>query len=1206
MSTKGKRAYRPARLVQFAIWATLAVVIILVFPRSSYANAMGELNSTPTSATYQASGDVVAAGDTTGTAAELNASVVGNSPATATVEAYSDDSINLLPAYRWKNAVHLPAQLSAKDLVSSYGGEGSSYALAEQMFSIAGLVWGLLLSILRFAMSLDIVTAAAGSINDGFHRVADALGSAGMIVIVALVTIAAAVVSVTKKGGVHGGALRSVIGCILTLGLLQGFGAATAPDSANDDLSLRTPAGLAVLGNRYINEAGAAVASAFGSVDSLTASSRAGKTGGADTGLTTCDFYVQRLYANYEAVSANSGQSAITAKSLTMASFLWQRAIYDNWTVAAFGGTNNAKRIACHQMETNAGIDPQLQVAVVSDANATDPNVANLGGYNGMGVRAFYEMPEKKRQETAILAWAACDGTEMRPGWDTTHDAKNDDASVGGVSLKPCAAWFNTPLPANAEDMKKLRSGVAIGNDDVFHWSDQDDLRGETTSSTACDAADAGCTKSDLRNIHSVVMAYWGHNSGQKVMSGLMALVNSGVYAWAFGAAAAGTILTQFGLLFLLMILPWTLLMLAMPAKRGGGGGQATGRRLMRATVMFMAGKVMFVALLGVTMNVMTTLFDLVLGDDGLATKSALAAGAPQAASAGDTTVTQQAWGLVIPVVTIVVMNQITKALGLKGIMSFSGAAGFATAAAGHLGGDKGNMFNRGLQSGLSRISPKGLKDAKKGAKNLGSKVRDMASKARGSANAAGRKPGDLRSKATQLKSLMSDRKALKAPENADLRRAASVKGHRRLTKKEARAEARLRGEGLSPGLAEAVRAGRMSKQDAFVEQAKKATFKDGHPFTGEAKVDDISARERAARAGAYTLATAGRSAEDASAIRERMLTSELATAAAASRTDNQSGPVRADVAARAVSELRASTGLNYVGGTTGLPPLVVPSTTRVNGSANYAFPEFVVKEGDSEQVADEKRARLLNTLASPAALLAPKVLERRPAEAEDAYHARVTASTVAVGTLNSDGVHHNIRGELGLPDDGPALAAALDEIAAGRGRWADKLTERRRELSAADVATIDAFVASKKPDIDAMRLDAEKTTKVEAAHSAAVVKLARQMAPGKKDFAQMDAAKMFEAVEKLASGIDFVRGTPANAPASTARQITLEAVRALNLAPEQSRAAFTTLHARLHGEAQSLLDDATKRMEERVSSVEPQGPSRRRQGPGNSSMLMS
>lgn len=680
---------RPNRGLQALIWVAFAVVLAVAFGAAGYTGG-------PSAGASVTAGALPA--DLTGLAAPSAVPAAGGVDAASSqliVDTYSKgqkDPMSLLPAYRWMGAMDMGNFLGITDKIN---GAGIGSMVGELLFNIASLLWWLLLMLVRYALSVDLVDAAASGIDGQFSQVASGLGKAGIPVLIGAVALLLALKRVLR--GKSSQALSVALGAVIVLGSLSFMAGAASKNSGGT--APGSPSYIAVKGNEMVNTAAGHITTAFGAMDGATAKVRSGMfTAKGDVGGATCQYYVQRLYATYDALGNTSDQSTpkVARSALSMVSFMWQRGMYDQYTSARFGSMADGSRIVCHELEHNAKVDPLEQFALVGGQGVN--GTVKGGPYDKMRYGPFLRKTNADEHDhAAVFAWAACGAYNQpaRPGW--LQAAWDGDASA---STEQCKAWWTYPNAAEAQKLEKngagsLESGATGINkgtgDDVLMWDDAEEVR-EATISRGGSAAETAA----LTEVQNVVLGYYGHNGGSRMMSGMIALGSAGLYLYAFGMAAIGTIITQIGLLFLLALLPYTLVALAMPSR--DGGRNPMGVKLLKMTGAMSLGKLVFIGVLGASIQLTAMLFNITLGLSG----ASAAGDSVLAAEAGGVGGGYAFWSMLIPVATIFIMRQGTKTLGLGNMMSLSGAAGLATSASLRASGNDGKRAAAQFQGSLS------------------------------------------------------------------------------------------------------------------------------------------------------------------------------------------------------------------------------------------------------------------------------------------------------------------------------------------------------------------------------------------------------------------------------------------------------------------------------------------------------------------------
>lgn len=992
----------PARGIQVSIWVLLlAVLSVAVVPMLHGLGGPAPV--------------AVASGDTLVLAEESFAYPdLGREHETS---AETDNPLELLPAYRWHSVMSAPEDLGTFD-----GPQKVMGVINDLGFAFAGWLWGLLLQLTNWALTIDTVTSFADGINGFFASSWGGLEASGLPLVIGMLVMAMATLRAAR--GKLNESVRMAISAFLVLALLQGLGGlASQPKQeahtpgytpvASADPADRLPAGspawLAVKGNQYVNQIAFSTSSVFGAGDALTGEVQAGSAWAMDagTGGATCSGYVQRLYDAFQDRMALEGPAAqAAAPSLTMISFMWQRSMYDSFVVSGWSVPEEGARVACHYLERAKNVPAERQLEIAT----------GVPGYEDVTVGAFRGVADKKPDQASLMAWAVCeDGSTSRSPWNMLrHFGTGDFGDRRQKADRSCQRWWTEQdgggLTAESPDALGWESLIALGRD-------------------------AGELGADGQKVYQVMAAFYGHNTNQRGVASFNASATAVLYAYAFGGPAIGAALSQFVLLFMMLVLPWTIMLLAWPNKHGGRS--QVGMKLLRLTGMAFGGKIVFLLVLGFTVTIMSALFQLVWGPMQPLAPGATAADAGSSASLGT-----MFWSLVIPVAAIVVMRMLLKAVGLGNIMGLNGALGFATAAmkasrdGSSILGRAGIAGGRDLNGALSsKIGKKTRSEAHKFAQRRKEGAQQAAARKLLSRNKGGAPFLDQSLADKVRKGELSPWAAFKQQHyrNRGLSDAMAAKrANREISTRAASAS----DAGYAAWLAQNIAS--HGQGQGAIEAAKRGTQVTS-PFIAPkgpalaAAVADRSVIEEAARErnAALRLEVAKHvpPGTDPAQVEQLYSTLGIESAgqaldrlAAAYRADGQTTPLtRAQVAA-ALESARASLppalGEYVVAGATGLPPILAPQRLQ---DGTFSVPD--------EALHDPHAA--LAVLANPANFLDPAVSARQPRETIDAYQVRLVAAMIETGLMDPDtGAVPNLAVELGVdPKTNGWEAKALDAV---------------------------------------------------------------------------------------------------------------------------------------------------------------------------------
>jgi len=232
----------------------------------------------------------------------------------------------------------------------------------------------------------------------------------------------------------------------------------------------------------------------------------------------------------------------------------------------------------------------------------------------------------------------------------------------------------------------------------------------EVDKSVAAAAAEAGQAGKDAGQAYATakdagktVLSLKGHNGPQRLTLGILALITSFLYAYAIGFLALGTFFAKIGLVIMIILLPGTLLMLAVPSARtaGDGGAQKMGQKMLRMTAGFVLSHGMLSFVLGLLLSVMLV-FESVIGGTGQGVGGGFVHG-------------------LIPIAALFVVRTVLKAVGLGDIASAQGALGMPLSAALRAGGR--DMQALGMRSFAAATNKAGLDRFDAAAKRVGKRA---------------------------------------------------------------------------------------------------------------------------------------------------------------------------------------------------------------------------------------------------------------------------------------------------------------------------------------------------------------------------------------------------------------------------------------------------------------------------------------------------
>jgi hypothetical protein len=512
-----------------------------------------------------------------------------------------------LPAWRWRQVTDLnmaPGWFSGAVMIPRN-------ALAEMLFTFAGFIWSALLFVLRFGTSLDVLSGGAGQlVNNGFVTLSEAMQGSGVWVIVILLAMFTA--GRLALQGQVAKVLALTLRVVLPIGLLFAMTTISVGGGRVDSksgLEVGSPGWIGVTGVRMVDQVGNVV-----SVSMTSLSQRVGRT--EEPAKTACDAYRIQLVGLETAQSRADGSSS----AMALVSKLWESSFLNSWMSAQYGSVAAGTHMYCFDLEARLSTAPAEQAEVLRDA--TD-------GRLSFAAAAFQDTaPDSVKDRAKIFMFAAC-----QPDATTGEvTAQEGWTLLGGPTQDECAAW------------------VGSGNPKGLNWKD----------ATSINAARSDHIQNrDVTFAYNTVRATWGHNGAQRVTEGIVAIITAGVYLYALGGVAVGAIMAQYGLFLMLLLLPVTLVMLALPSS--SGGRNPTGVRMLKITGGFFFAKMALTLVMSLLVVASTLLGSLIPARAG----GMLGAGSMLSLAHA-----------FVPLVSLFLVRKLLTTLGLGDITKLSGAVG--------------------------------------------------------------------------------------------------------------------------------------------------------------------------------------------------------------------------------------------------------------------------------------------------------------------------------------------------------------------------------------------------------------------------------------------------------------------------------------------------------------------------------------------------
>ena len=706
--------------------------------------------------------DVMPQGDTN--PATQSASECGNLAECVEVSDYYTNPLDLLPAWRWGSAVFsLDNTYGAGDFAN---GSTGMDMLGRILFALSGILWMVLLGLARLAMLLSPL--ASDSVGGVVNRTFSAVGSGvsrGLIWIPIVGALLFAMIGpMRSKGAASTSSLILLLA--LPLGMLWGMMTAVdvkttrveipgSKDPADESgktplytttsvsgVGVGSPVWMARTGTGMIDGLSSLVVSGIG--DAFIQERLSPLTSYEGQAVQpSCAAYVDGMRGAFERSWNNSSMKTSDTSAGLMQTFsdLWMSTMATNWVRAQFGGgtfrgvdpgsnlnavptiipkgvstgqTSYGWRIWCHMLENsnNSSVAAQARIGAAAgydyspaqdrtlapdsssdaaeacfkesqSADTSEPGAAVTtactnqiyGGYlassewsSGGGLDSVQDRQQQ------MMNWAACSYNSSTKIW-TLDPAWNKSTGGAIKDINYCSTWWKTMTPSNWKN-----------NGQHFQWDN--------------DGSAIACVDAATCNIKTMYRALHGKNGGERLFAGLMALITSLLYFWLLGLLLVGVAISKLGLMIMLVMLPFTLFLLALPKWRVDpkrAQRNAMGLKLLKQTFAFATSTAtlqLVVAFLLVTIGLIRTVlspFNLFGFTDLLA-----------------------------PIAAFIIIQKLTKALGLGNLATPSGAMSLPLAAAAGMGGFGLGGNKPGLAS--AKAAAKKGSTAKDDAKSAGQK----------------------------------------------------------------------------------------------------------------------------------------------------------------------------------------------------------------------------------------------------------------------------------------------------------------------------------------------------------------------------------------------------------------------------------------------------------------------------------------------------
>lgn len=546
----------------------------------------------------------------------------------------SPETVNLLlPINRWNTAAQNltlgGTSVSPVGAIAAVGNAGLN-TVANLFFTVAGFLWSIIYDILQFALTVNLLAGTAGTINTGFALIGGAIIGSGIIVVLIGISILMLAVNYLRDSS-RTRVFSSILALVVPIAALQALTVTAAQSGTSATAAMGSPAWFAQQG---LNAADALANSFSSAVAQATPTLGTQVSGTQNNDPAGCQAYVEVLYADYQAASkaistdGQIGSSQDGRVTMSAVSALWEAGYLNNWMLAEFSDPVNAERLYCHYLDGIA-VSPHEQSQVNYQAYG-----ATLGTSAAELPSLVIDPTNTDHNQAAVLyGYAAChyngSGWELYPSWyalgsgDTGWGPSTNTGFTQGTSMNnQCAAWArvgNYYIQAPSNGQLPSSTNVYIDGQNVSipvnDWpvtnptSDKIHYDSFTfnTMGTVSNDMSASTNQTMAEAARNVVESYNGSGAGNRLLLGLFTLITAMAYAWALLGLGVGSIVAQLGLIAMMILLPGTIFLLALPRKVNQST-RGLGARLLRLTAGFFASRLVITLILTVLVYLTLTL----------------------------------------------------------------------------------------------------------------------------------------------------------------------------------------------------------------------------------------------------------------------------------------------------------------------------------------------------------------------------------------------------------------------------------------------------------------------------------------------------------------------------------------------------------------------------------------------------------------------
>ena len=569
-----------------------------------------------------------AANNNPSTTQSATASTVTTNIPTLILNQYKNNPKGLLPIFRYQSH-----KLNVTPTGGFLGGIiTATSSLPTQIgfyfFQIANLIWEFTAFLIDLSSTSDLTKTMAHTIDSGFQNIASLFGAGtsnptnsllmlGVVFTFLLIIRKVIAGDVTNVWRV---AITFIVPIVFMFSLSNAIDAnvGTTNDKSCPQLGLNantgansntlnvntttcpytpkvfSPSWLGITGTHAIDSIAGYVATAPSFIHMLSA----GANNTTTPGEVNCANYNAELYNLYNAIEAQNGDKKTLVGSAgflpEQVSMIYQAAYERLFTAANFGsaGEGGANAV-CHYLEWDNNISPPEQYLIsqqaygTASANSIPPsafyNNENNGNTVGYSFFPWMACPNYSAQDKSNrTAWLMLDSENggSNPCSDSVIFDKTNAFSTSSLNFKDPVSVTNAYNCALNQFSSSIADAVSqAGGFDTSVCTSGYRVAGTTTYQ-------------DLTNAEATILSFrGGASSGNRIALGFGAVAAAFAMLWTLGVLAVGSLAAQIGLVILLIWLPVTLFILALPKSKNFGSTNSLGTKMLKYTIAFTTSK---------------------------------------------------------------------------------------------------------------------------------------------------------------------------------------------------------------------------------------------------------------------------------------------------------------------------------------------------------------------------------------------------------------------------------------------------------------------------------------------------------------------------------------------------------------------------------------------------------------------------------------